>query len=104
MAIAVEQQNLLIGGDWVAAKSGRRCEQLNPYTGEVVGRAAAAGVEDVEAAVKAATEAFETGGSAPPALRREPLLRAADLIQERAEELELLRTEETGGTLGWGLF
>src|SRR5436305_9124671 len=104
MAIAVEQQKLLIGGDWVAAKSGRECEQLNPYTGEVVGRAAAAGVEDVEAAVKAAAEAFEPWRSEPPAVRRELLLRAADLIQERAEEFAGLVSEETGGTFGWGMF
>ena len=55
MAVAVEQQQkLLIGGEWVDAKSGREVEQTNPYTEDVVGRAAAAGPEDVDAAVKRA--------------------------------------------------
>jgi vanillin dehydrogenase len=104
MAIAVEQQNLLIGGDWVAAQSGRECEQVNPYTGETVGRAAAAGPEDVDLAVKAAEGAFEAWGFGPPAPRREVLLAAADLLQERAEEIAGIVTEETGGTFGWGMF
>jgi vanillin dehydrogenase len=104
MAIAVEQQNLLIGGDWVAAKSGRECEQVNPYTGETVGRAAAAGPDDVALAVEAAAGAFEAWGFGPPAPRREVLTAAADLMQERAEEIAGIVTEETGGTFGWGMF
>jgi acyl-CoA reductase-like NAD-dependent aldehyde dehydrogenase len=104
MATAVEQQNLLIGGDWVAAKSGRECEQVNPYTGEAVGRAAAAGTDDVGLAVEAAAGAFEAWGFGPPAQRREVLTAAADLMQERAEEIAGIVTEETGGTFGWGMF
>src|SRR5437667_102543 len=60
MAVAVAEQELLIGGKWVGAKSGKEVEQTNPYTEETVGRAAAAGTDDVDAAVKAAQGAFET--------------------------------------------
>lgn len=104
MAIAVEQQNLLIGGEWVGPKSGREFGQTNPYSGDVVGHAAAAGPDDVDLAVKAAADAFEAWGHGPPAPRREILLRAADLMQERAEEIAGIVTEETGGTFGWGMF
>src|SRR3954453_12768820 len=105
MAVAVEQkQDLLIGGEWVEAKSGRQCEQTSPYSGDVVGQAAAAGPEDVDAAVKAAQGAFEEWGFGPPAARREILNKAADLLQERAEEIAGIVTEETGGTFGWGMF
>ncbi|HEY8202828.1 MAG TPA: aldehyde dehydrogenase family protein, partial [Actinomycetota bacterium] len=105
MAVAVEQQqNLRIGGDWVAAKSGRECEQTNPYAGDVVGVAAAAGPEDVDLAVQAADAAFEAWGFGPPTARREILTKAADLMQERAEEIAAIVTEETGGTFGWGMF
>ena len=83
MAIAVEQQQkLLIGGEWVEAKSGRECEQTNPYSGDVVGHAAAASPEDVELAVNAAADAFEAWGFGPPAARREVLTKAADLMQD----------------------
>src|SRR5918995_1602948 len=105
MAIAVEQQQkLLIGGEWVEAKSGRECEQTNPYSGDVVGHAAAASPEDVELAVNAAADAFEAWGFGPPAARREILTKAADLMQERAEEIAGVVTKETGGTFGWGMF
>src|SRR4029453_366502 len=104
MAVAVAEQNLLIGGEWVGAKSGKKTEQTNPYTEETVGRAAAAGPDAVDAAVKAAQAACEAWGFGPPAARREVLLKAADLIQERAEEIAAIVTEETGGTFGWGMF
>jgi acyl-CoA reductase-like NAD-dependent aldehyde dehydrogenase len=104
MAIAVAEQNLLIGGEWTGAKSGKECEQTNPYTEETVGRAAAAGPEDVDAAVEAAQGAFEAWGFGPPAARREILTKAADLMQERAEQIAGIVTEETGGTFGWGMF
>src|SRR3954464_734573 len=54
MAAAVAEQELLIGGKWVGAKSGKEVEQTNPYTEETVGRAAAAGTDDVDAAGEAA--------------------------------------------------
>ena len=104
MAVAVAEQNLLIGGEWVDARSGKEVEQTNPYTEETVGRAAAAGGDDVDAAVKAAQGAFEAWGFGPPAARREVLTKAADLLQERAEEISGIVTEETGGTFGWGMF
>jgi acyl-CoA reductase-like NAD-dependent aldehyde dehydrogenase len=104
MAVAIEQQNFLIGGEWVSAKSGRTYEQASPYSGETVGSAAAAGPEDVEGAVEAAAEAFGAWGFGPPAPRREVLTAAAELMQERAEEIAGIVTEETGGTFGWGMF
>ncbi len=62
------------------------------------------GRDDVDAAVKAAQGAFEAWGFGPPAARREVLTKAADLLQERAEEISGIVTEETGGTFGWGMF
>src|SRR3954470_10650605 len=103
MAVAVAEQELLIGGEWIGAKSGKETEQTNPYTDETVGRAAAAGADDVDAAVKAAQGAFEAWGFGPPAARREVLTKAADLLQERAEEIAAIVTEETGGPFRWGL-
>ncbi len=58
----------------------------------------------MDAAVHAAKAAFEAWGFGPPAARREVLTKAADLLQERAEEISGIVTEETGGTFGWGMF
>ena len=60
--------------------------------------------DDVDAAVKAARVRSRPGASGPPAARREVLTKAADLLQERAEQIAAIVTEETGGTFGWGMF
>jgi acyl-CoA reductase-like NAD-dependent aldehyde dehydrogenase len=100
----MDTQPLLIGGEWTSARSGREYEQHFPYTGAVVGRAAAAGREDAAAAASAAGAAFGEWSQSPPALRREILLKAADLLGQRGEEIAKTVTEETGGVFGWGMF
>jgi benzaldehyde dehydrogenase (NAD) len=98
------RQQLLIGGSWTDARSGTEYEQHFPYTGEVVGSAAAAGREDARAAVDAAHAAAASWAQSAPAQRREILSKAADLLSERAEEIAGIVTEETGGVFGWGMF
>jgi len=98
------QEQLLIGGQWTDASSGRTYEQHFPYTGDAVGTAAAAGRDDARRAVEAAHEAFGEWGRSTPGERRTILLRAADLLSERAEQIAGLVTEETGGVFGWGMF
>src|SRR5581483_10838610 len=97
-------QQLLIGGEWKNAISGRVYGQTFPFTGESVGTAAAAGREDASAAVRAAQAAFPAWSASAPAQRREILSRAADLMQERAEKIAGTVTQETGGVFGWGMF
>ena len=102
--VQAERQNLLIGGIWTGGESGRSFENHNPYTGEVVGSAAAAGPEDARAAVDAAAEAFPSWSSTPPGARREMLAEASRLLLERGPKLAETMTEETGSTFGWGMF
>ncbi len=97
-------QQLLIGGEWKNAISGRVYGQSFPFTGEPVGTAAAAAREDASAAVRAAQAAFPAWSASAPAQRREILSRAADLLQERAEQIAATVTQETGGVFGWGMF
>jgi acyl-CoA reductase-like NAD-dependent aldehyde dehydrogenase len=100
----MEEQQLLIGGEWVGARSDRTFERTNPYTGEPAGSAAAASREDAHAAADAAAQAFPEWSQTPPSGRRELLNKAAGLLMERAEEIAAIVTEETGGTFGWGMF
>jgi benzaldehyde dehydrogenase (NAD) len=102
--VELARQQLLIGGNWTEAGSGATYEQTFPYTGEAVGRAAAATRADASAAVEAAHAAFAEWGRTQPAERRALLSKAADLLQERAEEIAQTVTEETGGVFGWGMF
>jgi vanillin dehydrogenase len=98
------RQQLLIGGRWMDASDGRTYEQHFPYTGEPVGAAAAAGRADAWAAVDAAAAAFGEWSKSSPGERRRILLKAAELLVERAPEIAGILTEETGGVFGWGMF
>src|SRR5688500_8570511 len=100
----LEQQRLLIGGQWREASSGSAFERTDPFTGEPAGTAAAAKREDARAAADAAGEAFCEWSTSPPSQRRELLQKAAALLSERAEGIAATVTQETGGTFGWGMF
>jgi len=102
--VDVTEQNLLIGGEWVAANGGGTFGTTDPFTGEDSGRAAAGKREDAKAAADAAGAAFAEWSHTPPAARREVLQKAAGLLSERAPDIAAIVTQETGGTFGWGMF
>jgi acyl-CoA reductase-like NAD-dependent aldehyde dehydrogenase len=102
--VDVEQQQLLIGGEWTGAATGATFERVDPYTGEVATIAAAAGRDDARRACAAAAAAFAEWSATPPGERRAALGRAADILAERAPEIASIMTEEVGGTFGWGMF
>jgi vanillin dehydrogenase len=102
--VELARQQLLIGGDWTAARSGDYYQQSFPFDGEPVGTAAAAGREDAHAAVDAAAAAFGEWSHSAPAMRRTILSKAADLLMERQQQIAGIVTEETGGVFGWGMF
>jgi vanillin dehydrogenase len=102
--VEVAQQGLLIGGEWKDAAAGGSFEQTDPYTGDVVGSAAAAKREDTRAAGNAAAAAFPEWAAMPPNERRELLQKASATLKERAEHIAGIVTGETGGTFGWGMF
>jgi vanillin dehydrogenase len=66
--------------------------------------AAAAIREDARAAVVAAELAFPGWSATPPGERSRLLERASELLMERQGEIATLVTDETGGTLDWGMF
>src|SRR3954471_6464471 len=100
----VEDQRLLIGGEWVGAGSERTFGRITPYPGDPAGTAAAASRDDARAAADAAAEAFPEWSQSPPSARRELLMKAAGILTERAPDIAAVVTEETGGTFGWGMF
>jgi acyl-CoA reductase-like NAD-dependent aldehyde dehydrogenase len=61
--------SLLIAGGWTDAGSGRSYDQRFPYSGDLVGSAAAAGREDARAAVDAAHAAFAEWSRSTPGSR-----------------------------------
>ena len=96
--------NLLIDNKDVNAARGATFERLNPLTGEVATRAAAASVADAHAAANAAQTAFPSWSETGPSQRRGLLLRAAEVLRERAPLFTELMLNETGATAPWAGF
>jgi aldehyde dehydrogenase (NAD+) len=93
-------KNLLIGGEWVPASSGRTLDSINPSTGEVIAQIAEGDAEDVDRAVKAARKAFEgPWRKFKPVQRQNVLLKLAALLEEHAEELGLLDVVDMGAPI-----
>lgn len=90
------EQRLLIGGAWVASRSGRTQDSVNPSDGSPLGRIASGDAADIDAAVVAARAAFPSWSSKAPGFREEILRRYAAAIIEHAEELAQLETLENG--------
>jgi acyl-CoA reductase-like NAD-dependent aldehyde dehydrogenase len=91
-------KQLLIGGKWVPAKSGKTFETINPANEEALGLVAEGDKADVDEAVIAARKAFETGKwpSMGPHQRSRYLFAIADLIEAHGDELAELITLDNG--------
>ncbi len=93
--------SLLIGGQSVAAHHGATFDRIDPITGQIASRAAAASTEDVDAAAAAAQAAFPSWSALPATERRKRLLRGADVLESLTPEFISIGVAETGGTPGW---
>jgi phenylacetaldehyde dehydrogenase len=91
-------RQLLIGGQWCAAVSGKTLDVSDPATGDVFAQVAAGEAADIDLAVKAARKAFELGPwrSTPPSERARLLWKLSDAIETNAAELALLETLDNG--------
>ena len=85
-----------IGGEYRDAADGRTSTLVNPSTGEGFAEAPVSGQADVDAAMQAAERGFEQWRDATPSERSRALLKIADAMEERAEELVRLESENTG--------
>jgi len=93
----VRDFRMLIGGDWVSG-AGEPIERIAPSHGVVVSRFQAGSKADAERAIAVARKAFDTGTwpHMTASERSAILLKAADLISERSEELAFLDAIEAG--------
>ncbi len=90
----------LIGGEAVAPAGGRYEDLVDPSTGEVFASAPVSGAEDVDRAMTAAAKAFPQWRDTTPADRQRALLKFADAIEARADELVAAESKNTGKPLG----
>jgi betaine-aldehyde dehydrogenase len=89
-----------VGGELVDAADGRTSDLVNPATGEAFGTAPLSGATDVDAAMTAAQAAFESWRDTTPGERQLALLKIADAIEARADELVAAESENTGKPIG----
>src|SRR5215470_6384943 len=87
---------MLIGGEWRAAASGRTEDVTSPYDDSVVGTVPRAGPADVDAAISAAETGAIRWRRTPAHERMRILLRAAQLVDERATGIAETITAESG--------
>lgn len=85
-----------VAGKSIDAADGRTSAVVNPATGEQYATAPLSAQADVDAAMRAAMAAFPAWRDATPSERSLALLRIADAVEARADELVDLEVENTG--------
>ncbi len=88
-----------VGGKPVDAAGGRSSDLVDPSTGKVFAHAPLSSAADVDAAMSAAESAFEGWRDSTPGERQKALIRIADAIEARADELVAAESENTGKPL-----
>jgi betaine-aldehyde dehydrogenase len=94
--MALRKLQNFVGGEYRDAADGRTSTLVNPSSGEGFAEAPISGEVDVDAAMQVAVRGFEQWREATPSERSLALLRIADKLEERAEELVRLESENTG--------
>jgi betaine-aldehyde dehydrogenase len=89
-----------IGGKAVDPAEGQAEEVVNPATGAAIAEAPLSTKVDVDAAAAAARDAFPGWAATPPGERARALLRMADLIEGRGEEIADLEAADAGKPRG----
>ena len=85
-----------IGGSYCDAEDGPLAPLINPSTGEPFAEAPVSGAADVDKALRVAKEAFDSWKRTTPSERALALIRIADAIADRAEDLVRAECENTG--------
>lgn len=90
---------MLIAGEWVGSADGRTIEVENPGNRTVIGEVPRAGSDDVDAAVRAAAEAFRSWRRVAPRERGKLVSRIAEDLQADVEAMARTVAAETGNAI-----
>ena len=92
-----EKYNLFIGGKFVKPSSGKYYDTINPATEERISKVAYGNNIDVDLAVKSARNAYlNVWSKVSPSEKSKYIYRIARLMQERARELAIIETLDSG--------
>src|SRR5690349_17935408 len=84
---------MYVAGEQVAAASGATEAVINPANGEHLATVPLGDATDVDRAVAAAENAFDSWAAVPPGKRAELLLKLADRLEAHAEEFAQLESQ-----------
>ncbi|MEQ5788707.1 NAD-dependent succinate-semialdehyde dehydrogenase [Erythrobacter sp. NFXS35] len=87
---------MLIDGEWIETGEAGTMAVVNPATGQAIGHCPKASPQQLDAALKAADDAFAHWSRTSGAERHSFLRRAADLLRERAPAIARIVTAEMG--------
>ncbi|MDY7541698.1 MULTISPECIES: aminobutyraldehyde dehydrogenase [unclassified Cryobacterium] len=94
--MSIRELRNFVNGQYVASAASEQLDIVNPATEEVYARTPVSTEADVASAYSAAATAFETWGETTPGERQLALLKFADALSERAEEIADVESENTG--------
>ena len=97
--IELDTAKLLINGQLIESETQHWQDIVNPATQEVIGRVPFATVQEVDAAIQAAQDAFATWRQTPIQARMRIMLKLQDLIRANMKEIAKVLTAEQGKTL-----
>jgi betaine-aldehyde dehydrogenase len=99
MAAGPQVLRNFVDGAYVDTEAGVTSGIVDPSTGEVFATAPVSESADVDLAMRAAERGFEAWRDATPSVRQRALLRIADAIESRAEEIVAAESQNTGKPL-----
>src|SRR5271163_3948901 len=97
LTVAPELQNY-VNGQWRLSSATEFVDVTNPATMEVLARTPISSATDVDAAVRAAADAFPAWRRTPPGERVQYLFKLKTLLEEHIDELAAITTRENGKT------
>jgi betaine-aldehyde dehydrogenase len=92
--------NNFVAGSSTSSKSGATTEIINPSTGSAYATAQLSDAADVDHALNVAAAAFVEWRETTPSERQRALLKIADALESRTDELVAVESENTGKPIG----
>ena len=100
----MKEYKLYINGQDKASSNGKIVDDINPSNGEVFARVHMASKEDIEDAVQSAYVAQKSWAKTTPREKEKVLLKAADIFEERADEIKTILMQESGSVIAKCMF
>jgi malonate-semialdehyde dehydrogenase (acetylating)/methylmalonate-semialdehyde dehydrogenase len=88
-----------VNGEWVASKSTKTLDVVDPATTEILARVPMSTKEEVDQAIQLAKEAYEEWKETPPLTRGRYMFTLKSLMEEHFEEASQILTKEHGKTI-----